>query len=193
MTQATDPRYRSSRLFGRLWRGYLKPHAGLMVLAFLFLMADGATLGLLSAVLEPLYRKHSEWRPLIDLLELSLSSAADPSERRRILAQIAGLQEAGLSDATSAFATWGRILSEDGSDEEAMRELLEYCFIQLHTERVTLDHLPQNERAAALYLKLGFQYEGVMRHAGKKNGKYIDLHLMSMLRSEFFEKCRNQL
>jgi tetratricopeptide (TPR) repeat protein len=76
-----------------------------------------------AAVLEPLYRKHSEWRPLIDLLELSLSSAADPSERRRILAQIAGLQEAGLSDATSAFATWGRILSEDGSDEEAMREL----------------------------------------------------------------------
>ena len=55
MTQATDPRYRSSRLFGRLWRGYLKPHAGLMVLAFLFLMADGATLGLLSAVLEPLF------------------------------------------------------------------------------------------------------------------------------------------
>ncbi|MDD2484217.1 MAG: GNAT family protein [Eubacteriales bacterium] len=79
-----------------------------------------------------------------------------------------------------------------GLGEEAMRLVLEYCFIQLHTERVTLDHLPKNEKAAALYLKLGFQYEGVMRHAGKKNGRYVDLHLMSMLRTEYFEKCKNR-
>ncbi len=78
-----------------------------------------------------------------------------------------------------------------GFGEEAMYLILEYAFIQLHAERVTLDHLMNNDRAGALYLKLGFQYEGIMRHAGKKNGKYVDLHLMSMLRTEYFEKCRN--
>ncbi|HOA42428.1 MAG TPA: GNAT family protein [Bacillota bacterium] len=77
-----------------------------------------------------------------------------------------------------------------GLGEEAMHLILEYCFIQLHMERVTLDYLPGNKRAATLYEKLGFQHEGVMRNAGKKNGRYVDLHLMSMLRAEYFEKCR---
>lgn len=76
-----------------------------------------------------------------------------------------------------------------GLGEEAMRLLLEYCFIHLHMERVTIDHLPKNSIAAALFLKLGFQYEGVMRNSGKKDGKYIDLHLLSMLRNEYYEKC----
>lgn len=75
-----------------------------------------------------------------------------------------------------------------GLGEEAMRLLLEYCFMILHTERVTLDHYMGNETASALYLKLGFQYEGLARHGCKKNGKYYDVSLMSMLRSEFFEK-----
>ncbi|WP_206459159.1 GNAT family N-acetyltransferase [Anaerovorax sp. IOR16] len=78
-----------------------------------------------------------------------------------------------------------------GLGEEALRLLLEYCFIYLHMERVTLDHVPENRRAANLYLKLGFQYEGIARHAGKKDGKYVDLHLMSMLRSEYFKNMKN--
>jgi ribosomal-protein-alanine N-acetyltransferase len=78
-----------------------------------------------------------------------------------------------------------------GLGEEAMRLLLEYCFINLHTERVTLDHLPHNQRSASLFKKLGFVYEGVMRNSGKKDGKYVDLHLMSMLRAEYFEKLRS--
>jgi ribosomal-protein-alanine N-acetyltransferase len=77
-----------------------------------------------------------------------------------------------------------------GFGEEAMRLLLEYCYIQLHTERVTLDHLVEDKGIGDFYKKLGFQYEGIMRNAGKKNGRYVDLHLMSMLRSEYFEKYR---
>ncbi|MCQ2551071.1 MAG: GNAT family N-acetyltransferase [Clostridia bacterium] len=73
-----------------------------------------------------------------------------------------------------------------GYGEEALRMVLEYAFIQLHMERVTLDHFTGNKPAANLYEKIGFKYEGVMRNAGKKNGKYVDLHLMSMLRSEYW-------
>lgn len=75
-----------------------------------------------------------------------------------------------------------------GYGEEALHLLLKYFFIKLHMERATLDHLPNNDRAAALYKKVGFQYEGVLRNGGKKNGKYVNLHLMSMLRAEYFEK-----
>jgi ATP-binding cassette subfamily B protein/subfamily B ATP-binding cassette protein MsbA len=51
----TDPRYRSGALFARLWRGYLRPHAGLMALAFLLMVLEGGALGALSWLIEPLF------------------------------------------------------------------------------------------------------------------------------------------
>ena len=53
-------------------------------------------------------------------------------------------------------------------------------------ERVTLDYYTGNKRAYTLYESLGFREEGVARTATKKDGRYYDLHIMSMLRSEFF-------
>lgn len=76
-------------------------------------------------------------------------------------------------------------LRGQGYGEEAMRMLLEYCFVHLHRERVTIDHITENRIASKLYTKLGFQYEGAARHAGKKDGRYVDLMQMSMLRSEY--------
>jgi ATP-binding cassette, subfamily B, bacterial MsbA len=51
---ATDD-YRSGPLFRRLWHGYLKQNAGWMAVAFLLMMIEGSTLGLLSWSLEPLF------------------------------------------------------------------------------------------------------------------------------------------
>lgn len=79
-----------------------------------------------------------------------------------------------------------------GLGKEMLLELLEYCFVFLHMERVTLDHYTGNKAAAALYEKLGFVKEGVARNATRKNGKYYDLHLMSMLRTEFFENIHDK-
>ena len=76
---------------------------------------------------------------------------------------------------------WGK-----GIGREIMNELLEYCFTFLHMERVTLDYYTGNKRASTLYESLGFKSEGIARNATKKDGKYYDLHLMSMLRAEFF-------
>lgn len=76
---------------------------------------------------------------------------------------------------------WGK-----GVGREIMSEILKYCFTFLHMERVTLDYYTGNTRASTLYEGLGFKSEGVARNATKKDGKYYDLHLMSILRSEFF-------
>lgn len=81
---------------------------------------------------------------------------------------------------------------QQGLGKELMRELLEYCFVFLHMERVTLDYYTGNKAAAALYEKMGFQKEGVARNAAKKNGMYYDLHLLSLLRTEFFEKVHDK-
>lgn len=78
---------------------------------------------------------------------------------------------------------WGK-----GAGREIMNELLKYCFTFLHMERVTLDYYTGNKRALTLYESLGFKSEGVARNATKKDGQYYDLHLMSLLRSEFFDE-----
>ena len=75
-----------------------------------------------------------------------------------------------------------------GLGEEAMKLILEYCFMVLNQERVTLDHYTGNKTASALFLKLGFKYEGIARNACKKNGKYYDIELMSILREEYLVK-----
>lgn len=76
---------------------------------------------------------------------------------------------------------WGK-----GFGKEIVNELLEYCFTFLHMERITVEHYTGNKRAESLYESLGFKEEGVARNAAKKDGKYYDLNLMSILRSEFF-------
>ena len=42
-------------LFGRFWRSYLRPYLPVMLIAFLVMMIEGSTLGLLSYMLEPLF------------------------------------------------------------------------------------------------------------------------------------------
>lgn len=79
-----------------------------------------------------------------------------------------------------------------GYGEEALRLVLEYAFINLHMERVTIDHFEKNKTAASLYDKIGFQNEGLMRNAGKKNGKYVNLQLKSMLRAEYYDKIHTK-
>lgn len=74
-----------------------------------------------------------------------------------------------------------------GYGEEALRLILEYAFINLHMERVTIDHFEKNKVASSLYETIGFKNEGLMRNAGKKNGKYVNLQLKSMLRAEYYD------
>lgn len=96
-------------------------------------------------------------------------------------------RDADSLDITKIYIGEGDVRGK-GVGREVMEALLEYCFTNLHMERVSLDYFTGNDIAAALYEKLGFKNEGVARHACKKNGRYYDLHLMSMLRSEFFSR-----
>lgn len=73
-----------------------------------------------------------------------------------------------------------------GYGEEALRAVLEYGFVNMHMERITLDYFINNKPAAYLYDKIGFRNEGTLKHAAKKNGRYYDLQLRSMIRSEYF-------
>ncbi|MCQ2550718.1 MAG: GNAT family N-acetyltransferase [Clostridia bacterium] len=74
-----------------------------------------------------------------------------------------------------------------GYGKQAMLAMMDLAFNQWNMARLYLDHYTGNP-ASFLYLSLGFKYEGVLRDNCRKNGKLYDVHLMSMLRDEYFEK-----
>ena len=72
-----------------------------------------------------------------------------------------------------------------GYGTEVMTMLQQHCFKTLNLNRIFLRVYAENRRAIRAYEKAGFVAEGRMREAVYKNGKYDDVILMSVLRSEW--------
>jgi diamine N-acetyltransferase len=72
-----------------------------------------------------------------------------------------------------------------GYGTEAVRLLAQYGFKTLNLNRIFLHVFENNARAIRAYEKAGFVHEGRERQAEFKDGKYIDVLRMSMLKDEF--------
>lgn len=68
-----------------------------------------------------------------------------------------------------------------------IKKMLKHAFYNLNLNRVELEVLYDNIRAIHVYEKNGFKKEGVRRQIVYKNGKYVDLINMSILKSEYEE------
>ncbi len=77
-------------------------------------------------------------------------------------------------------AYWGR-----GIAAEAAGEVIRFAFDTVGVERVEARHMEGNEASGAVMQKCGLQKEGVLRHAVCKNGVYHNVHIYSILRSEY--------
>jgi RimJ/RimL family protein N-acetyltransferase len=82
---------------------------------------------------------------------------------------------------------WGK-----GYGGEALRLLLDYAFGELNLHRVQLTVFAYNERAIALYEKLGFMREGVYREFMARDGVRYDMHLYGLLRREWEARASMQ-
>lgn len=67
----------------------------------------------------------------------------------------------------------------------AVNSMLNHAFNNMNLQRVELTVLEDNARAKHLYEKCGFVYEGKKRKAKYKNGKFVNMLMYSILRSEF--------
>jgi diamine N-acetyltransferase len=72
-----------------------------------------------------------------------------------------------------------------GYGTEAVRLLCQHGFQTLNLNRIYLRVLESNPRAIRAYEKAGFTHEGRQRQAEYRDGKYIDMLVMSMLKEEF--------
>lgn len=68
----------------------------------------------------------------------------------------------------------------------AVNTMLNHAFNNMNLQRVELTVLEDNTRARHLYEKCGFVYEGKKRKAKYKNGKFVDMLIYSILKSEFY-------
>lgn len=72
-----------------------------------------------------------------------------------------------------------------GYGYEAGQLLLSFAFEQMNLNRVFLKVFADNPRAIALYEKLGFRHEGCLREEHYRDGHYLDVYVMGILRREW--------
>ncbi len=72
-----------------------------------------------------------------------------------------------------------------GYGTEATELILRHGFGTLNLNRIYLRVYSTNPRAKRAYEKAGYILEGTMRAAAYRRGNYVDIHMMSVLRSEW--------
>lgn len=72
-----------------------------------------------------------------------------------------------------------------GFGERVTRFALAYGFDRLNLNKISLTALSTNQRAIRLYEKLGFRTDGVSRQDEWRDGEFVDVVLMSLLRDEW--------
>ena len=75
-----------------------------------------------------------------------------------------------------------------GYGTEALRRMCQYGFEELNLHRIFLRVFEGNERGKRAYQKVGFVYEGTMRQARYHLGRYWDVDIMSIIKSDWTPK-----
>lgn len=74
---------------------------------------------------------------------------------------------------------------DKGLGAEITRQVCDYCFRRLRVHRVEATVFSYNRRAAASYRKAGFRQEARMRDAHYHQGRYHDVLILGLLKSEW--------
>lgn len=84
-----------------------------------------------------------------------------------------------------ARAHWNR-----GIMTEALQALLDYGFRGLNLNRIEAQHETENPASGAVMRKCGMLREGLLRQRMMNKGKYVDVELYAILRSDYLQAKR---
>jgi ribosomal-protein-alanine N-acetyltransferase len=73
----------------------------------------------------------------------------------------------------------------NGYMTEAISAIVTYGFANLHLHRIEAWVVPGNVSSARVLQKTGFRSEGIMRDKGYWHGRFHDLQLFALLKTEF--------
>src|SRR5262249_7026610 len=80
---------------------------------------------------------------------------------------------------------WG-----NGYATEAGRAVVQYGFERLNFNRIFAAHFAGNDSSGKVLRNLGMRYEGCMRQAILKWGRFMDLERYAILREDFFRETQ---
>lgn len=103
-----------------------------------------------------------------------------------IVAGRIGLHHVDTNNKSASIGYW---LAKDqegkGIITRSCKALINFGFHELQLNRIEIKHGDGNDKSGAVPQKLGFKREGLLRQAELVNGKFIDLHLYSLLKEEW--------
>lgn len=117
-------------------------------------------------------------------------SAVDTSTQRVVGHIALSSLDPRTQSGTIACVTVDAALRGKGVGEAMVRHVLETAFDELHLHRVELNVFDFNTGAIALYEKLGFVKEGLIREARRVGDTWWSHYHMSMLEQEWRAKHR---
>ena len=89
--------------------------------------------------------------------------------------------------ASTGIKIFKNSLRRNGYATDALRALHSYAFNELQLHRIQFRILCDNAASIGLHEKCGAKREGVMREAIFKGGKYLDVYMYGLLKSDFEE------
>jgi len=142
------------------------------------------------------------WLPWIDATKSEADTAAfveaamkQNAERRGFhsgiwlegaLAGAVGMHPVDWEHRSISLGYWiGEEFEGRGLIRAAVARIVHHCFLDLKLERVEIRAGAENARSRAVAERLGFQLEGVLRHAQLVRGRFLDMAIYSLLASEF--------
>lgn len=75
---------------------------------------------------------------------------------------------------------WGK-----GIMQEALSKIIHFAFTSMGINKIEAKIEPENNSSIRLLEKLNFSQEGVLRQHELEKGKYVDLAIFSILKSEY--------
>lgn len=87
----------------------------------------------------------------------------------------------------------GRPYWSQGYGTDAMRVLVRFIFNEMNMNKIKLHVFSFNERAKRVYEKIGFKVEGILRQELFREGRYHDVIVMGLLKSEWKDLTETDL
>lgn len=123
-------------------------------------------------------KKPLEERPLV--IEIPAEEGWEPIGNCGLISINWRIREAEFGIVIGAKQHWNK-----GYGTEALQVMIHHGFNTLNLNRIALRVFENNPRAVRAYEKAGFVQEGRLRQGHYQNGEYIDVFIMSILRTEW--------
>ena len=107
------------------------------------------------------------------------------TEERKVIGTIGLMWMQGESRSAEIGYSLSRQYWNRGLMSEAVYALLSFCFDTLRLNRVEAQHETDNPASGAVMRHAGMRREGVLRQRVYNKGRYVDVELYAILRSEF--------